>query len=153
MTSEYIKDEKPKKETRNLESLYSNWLSTRTNWMHHWTPCMYMTSNGWAMLDVASNTKTLIDECFCPTFAFLLLNYLCICNLTLYHTSMYMYATSIRHWDQKCNNSKDQIKKVRFCLYVDREVLLIEVSLQCYAEDIFSSCKVWQLQSWENFRL
>ena len=54
--------------------------------------------------------------------------YVHICNLTLYHT-MYMYATSIRHWDQKCNNSKDQIKKVRFCLNVDREVLFIEVSL------------------------
>ena len=30
------------------------------------------------ILDVASNRKTLIDECFCPTFAFLLLNYLCV---------------------------------------------------------------------------
>ena len=35
---------------------------------------------------------------------------------------------------------------------VNREVLFIEVSLKCYPEDIFSSCKVWQLQRWENFR-
>ena len=33
--------------------------------------------------------------------------------------------------------------------WVNREVLFIEVSLECYPEDIFSSCKVWQLQRWE----
>ena len=53
--------------------------------MHHWTPCMYMISNGWAILDVAPNTKTLIDECFCPTFVLLLHNYL--------RTYMQLYTT------------------------------------------------------------
>ena len=43
--------------------------------------------------------------------------------------------------------------KVTYSLNVDREVLFIEVSLKCYPEDIFSFCKVWQLQRWENFRL
>ena len=42
---------------------------------------------------------------------------------------------------------------IRNDLNVDREVLFIEVSLKCYLEDTFSSCKVWQLQRWENFRL
>ena len=27
------------------------------------------------------------------------------------------------------------------------------LAVKCYPEDIFSSCKVWKLQSWENFRL
>ena len=34
-------------------------------------------------------------------------------------------------------------------LNVDRKVLFIEVSLKCYPEEFFSSCKVWQLQRWE----
>ena len=34
----------------------------------------------------------------------------------------------------------------------NREVVLYEVSLKCYLETLFSSCKVWQLQRWENCR-
>ena len=42
-TRDYSKEEKPKKgNTQPIESLYLNWLNTKT----HWTPCMYMTSNG-----------------------------------------------------------------------------------------------------------
>ena len=32
----------------------------------------------------------------------------------------------------------------------NREVLVHEVSLNHYLETLFSSCKVWQLQRWEN---
>ena len=35
----------------------------------------------------------------------------------------------------------------------NREVLVNEVSLNRYLETLFSSCKVWQLQRWENLRL
>ena len=28
-----------------------------------------------------------------------------------------------------------------------------KTAVKCYPEDIFSPCKAWQLQRWENFRL
>ena len=36
------KKSQKKGNTQPIESLYLNWLNTKT----HWTPCMYMTSNG-----------------------------------------------------------------------------------------------------------
>ena len=41
-TKDYSKEEKPKKgNTQPIESLYLNWLNTKT----HWTPCMYRVSH------------------------------------------------------------------------------------------------------------
>ena len=45
------------------------------------------------------------------------------------------------------------IPKQSICPRVNREVLFIEVSLKRYAEDIFSSCKVWQFQNWGKNRV
>ena len=43
-------------------------------------------------------------------------------------------------------NNQRLFEKQCFALNVAVEVLFIEISLRCYPEDIFSSCKVWQLQ-------
>ena len=58
-------------------------------------------------------------------------------NTSALHSSSEIYKFCLLDWLQ-CTE-----------LNVDREVLFIEVSLKCYLEDIFSSCKVWQLQRWD----